>query len=153
MEKTLVLIKPDGVQRRLIGEIVGRVEKKGLKLAALKLFSVTEKQARELYSIHKGKPFYEGLVKFITQSPIVAMVIEGFSAITAVRKLLGATYGFQAEPGTIRGDFGLSKAMNLVHGSDSPESAAREIPIFFSKEELLSYDICDKDWVSKAKED
>ena len=151
MEQTFIMIKSDGVQRRLIGEIVRRFELKGLKIAALKLISMSDKQAKELYSIHKGKPFCDGLVKFITSSPVVVMVVEGDGAIAVVRKLLGATFGYEAEPGTVRGDFGMSRGMNLVHGSDSLESAKREIPIFFRSDEILSYTLCDSKWVCEAQ--
>ena len=151
MEQTFIMIKSDGVQRRLIGEIVRRFELKGLKIAALKLISMSDKQAKELYSIHKGKPFYDGLVKFITSSPVVVMVVEGDGAIAVVRKLLGATFGYEAEPGTVRGDFGMSRGMNLVHGSDSLESAKREIPIFFRSDEILSYTLCDSKWVCETQ--
>lgn len=152
MERTFVMIKPDGIQRRLAGVIIQRLEKKGLKISALKLIHISEKQAKELYSIHKDKPFYKGLIQFITSAPVIVMVIEGLSAVSVVRKLLGATFGYEAEAGTIRGDFGLSKGMNLVHGSDSLVSAQREIPIFFSPKEILSYDLADSTWVYEEGE-
>ena len=146
------MIKPDGVQRRLVGRIVNRIEEKGLKLVGLKLLQMSEKQAKELYSVHQGKPFYDGLVKFIISSPVTVMVIEGAYAIKVVRKLLGATFSYDAEPGTIRGDYGTSKGFNLTHGSDSPESAAREIPIFFGKDELVSWTPIDTMWVYEGPE-
>lgn len=146
------MIKPDGVQRRLVGRIVSRIEDKGLRIAALKLIQMTSKQASELYSIHKGKPFHDTLVKFVTSSPVVVMVIEGHQTVGVVRKLLGATFGFNAEPGTLRGDFGGSKGFNLVHGSDAVESAQREIPIFFEKSELASYEHADTAWVYEEPE-
>jgi nucleoside-diphosphate kinase len=147
MERTLVLLKPDAVQRRLIGRIVSRFEDKGLKIVGLKLMRVTEELAQRHYAEHREKPFFEELVSFITSSPIVAMVVEGPGAIEEVRKLMGKTNPRDAAPGTIRGDWGLSITMNLVHGSDSPASAAREIPIFFSAEEILDYTTADAPWL------
>ena len=152
MERSFSMIKPDGVQRRLIGRILQRFEDKGLRLAGLKLIQVSKKQAETLYSVHQGKPFYDGLVKFITSSPVVTLVIEGNQAIAVVRKLLGATFGFNAEPGSIRGDYGSSKGFNLVHGSDSVESANREIPIFFQDAELVKYEHADLAWVLEEPE-
>ncbi len=152
MERTFVMIKPDGVQRRLVGRIIQRFEDKGLNIIGLKLIKMSQKQASDLYSVHKGKPFYGTLVKFITSSPAIVMVIEGNQAVSVVRKLLGATFGFNAEPGTIRGDFGGSKGFNLIHGSDSAESASREIPIFFSESELAKYEHADVVWVYEEPE-
>jgi nucleoside-diphosphate kinase len=152
MERTFCMIKPDGVQRRLIGRIVGRFEDKGLRLAGLKLIQMTPQQAQELYSIHQGKPFYDTLVRFVTASPAVVMVLEGNQAVAVVRKLLGATFGFNAEPGTIRGDYGGSKGYNLIHGSDAVDSARREIPIFFQESELARYEHVDAVWVYEEPE-
>ncbi len=152
MERTFVMVKPDGVQRRLVGRIVGRFEEKGLKLVGLKLISMSEEQARELYSVHKGKPFCDGLVRFVVSSPAVVMVIEGSYAIKVVRNLLGATFSYDAQPGTIRGDFGTSKGFNLVHGSDSVESADREIPIFFQETEFVAWNPVDTTWVYEGPE-
>ncbi len=152
MERTFVMIKPDGVQRRLVGRIVNRVEEKGLKIVGLKLVSMRESQATELYAVHKGKAFYDGLVMFVTSSPVVVMTIEGAYAVKVVRALLGATFGHEAAPGTIRGDFATSKGFNLIHGSDSPESSAREIPIFFRPEELVSWSPADTTWVYEEPE-
>jgi nucleoside-diphosphate kinase len=133
-ERTLLLIKPDGVERRLVGEILGRIERKGLTIAALELRTVSDKLARRHYAEHDGKPFFDSLVAFITSSPLVAAIIEGPRAIAAVRQLAGGTDPVEkATPGTIRGDFGLETQFNLVHGSDSPESAEREIALWFSK--------------------
>jgi nucleoside-diphosphate kinase len=133
-ERTLLLIKPDGVERRLVGEILGRIERKGLTIAALELRTVSDKLARRHYAEHDGKPFFDSLVAFITSSPLVASIIEGPRAIAAVRQLAGGTDPVEkATPGTIRGDFGLETQFNLVHGSDSPESAEREIALWFSK--------------------
>ncbi|HUS59104.1 MAG TPA: nucleoside-diphosphate kinase [Planctomycetota bacterium] len=147
MQRTLILLKPDAVQRRLIGEILSRFERKGLSLAALKLMRVSEELARRQYAIHKGKEFYEPLVKFITSAPIVACVLEGEEAIAVARKMMGATFGRSAEPGTIRGDFGISKRFNLIHGSDSPETAAFEISLYFAPDELLSFQPHDLCWL------
>jgi nucleoside-diphosphate kinase len=151
-ERTFMMIKPDAVQRRLVGRILQRVEEKGLSVVGLKLIAMPRAKAEQLYSVHKGKPFYETLVGFITSSPVVVLAIEGHQAIAVVRKLLGATFGFNAEPGTIRGDFGSSKGLNLVHGSDSAESAARELPIFFAPEELVKIDRADVGWILEAPE-
>jgi len=135
-ERTLVLIKPDAVRRRLIGEIIRRIELKGLDIIAIKLMRVDRDLAERHYAEHSEKPFFEGLVSFITSGPIVAMVVEGPKAISAVRALMGATNPLEAQPGTIRGDFGLDLTANLIHGSDSQESAAREIELFFRPEEI-----------------
>jgi nucleoside-diphosphate kinase len=133
-ERTLLLIKPDGVERRLVGEILGRVERKGLTIAALELRTVGEKLAQSHYAEHQEKPFFGSLVEFITSSPLVAAIIEGPRAIAAIRQLAGGTDPVEkATPGTIRGDFGLETQYNLVHGSDSPESAEREIALWFDK--------------------
>lgn len=147
MERTLVLLKPDAVQRRLVGRIIARFEEKGLKIVGMKLMRVTRELAERHYAEHREKPFFPELVSFITSSPIVAMVVEGPEAINEVRKLMGKTNPREAAPGTIRGDYGLSITMNLVHGSDSPASAAREIPIFFSEGEILDYQTADAPWL------
>ncbi|MCD6128516.1 nucleoside-diphosphate kinase [Candidatus Bipolaricaulota bacterium] len=147
MERTLVLLKPDAVQRRLVGRIISRFEDKGLKIVGMKLMQVTQELAERHYAEHREKPFFSELVSFITSSPIVAMVVEGPGAIDEVRRLMGKTDPREAAPGTIRGDYGLSITQNLVHGSDSPESAAREIPIFFSEGELLDYSMADEPWL------
>lgn len=137
VERTLVLVKPDGVRRRLVGEIIGRFERKGLKIRALKMLWMTREQAEEFYSVHKGKHFYNDLVDFITSGPIVAMVLEGDSAIEVVRLMIGATDGRRAQPGTIRGDYALSIQENVVHASDSPESFEREFRVVFREEEVI----------------
>jgi nucleoside-diphosphate kinase len=139
METTLVLLKPDCVQRRLIGEIIGRFERKGLNLVAMKMLHVTPALSREHYAEHVAKPFYKNLEEFITSAPIVAMAVEGLEAIRVVREMLGATNGLKAAPGTIRGDFSSSRQMNLVHASDSPESAARELKLYFPGNEICRY--------------
>jgi nucleoside-diphosphate kinase len=152
MERTFSMIKPDGVQRRLVGRILQRFEDKGLRLVGLKLIQVSQKQAETLYSIHQGKPFHGSLIKFVTASPVVVMVVEGNQAVAVVRKLLGATFGFNAEPGSIRGDYGCSKGYNLIHGSDAVESAQREIPIFFQDSELVRMEHVDQVWVLEEPE-
>ncbi len=131
MERTLVIAKPDAVRRGLVGEIISRIERKQLRLVALQSLEITKELAERHYEEHKGKPFYDDLVSFITSGPSVVMVVEGRSAVSVVRSLMGSTDPAQAAPGTIRGDFGLELTQNLVHGSDSSESAAREIALFF----------------------
>jgi nucleoside-diphosphate kinase len=139
LERTLVIIKSDAVQRGLIGEIVTRFERRGLRIAALKLIHIDEPLARRHYAIHEGKPFYEPLIRYITSSPVVVMVLEGNDAIEIVRRTMGATNPTEATPGTIRADFALEIGRNLVHGSDGPETAAFEVPLFFTEDEILSY--------------
>lgn len=139
VERTLVLLKPDAVARRLSGEILRRFETRGLKIVGLKLLQVTPELSKKHYAEHVSKPFYPQLEGFITSGPIVAIALEGPEAITVVRAMMGPTNGRAAAPGTIRGDFGLSRQMNLVHGSDGPEAAARELAIYFQPNELLSY--------------
>lgn len=139
MERTLIIIKPDAVQRGLIGEIVTRFERRGLRIAAMKLIHIDESLARRHYAIHEGKPFYEPLIRYITSSPVVVMALEGKNAIEIARRTMGATNPAEADPGTIRADFGLEIGRNLVHGSDGPETAAFEVPLFFTQEEILSY--------------
>jgi nucleoside-diphosphate kinase len=146
-ERTLIIIKPDGVQRHLAGEIISRFEKKGLKLVAAKLLKPDNELARQLYTVHKGKPFYEGLVRFLCSAPVLVMVWEAQGVIEIVRKMLGATFGFEAAAGTIRGDFGCSRGFNLVHGSDSAQSAAYEIALFFKPGEILEYEFSDEHWL------
>lgn len=146
MDQTLLLIKPDGVQRGLIGRIIARIEQKGFQLAALKLLWLKKDMAEKLYEPHKGKGFYEPTVSYMTSSPIVAMVIRGAVVVDQVRTLMGATNPQNAAPGSIRGDFGQRIDMNIVHGSDSPESAAREIPIFFTSDEIAEYKLLISDW-------
>jgi nucleoside-diphosphate kinase len=139
MERTLVLVKPDGMQRGLTGEIIARLERRGLKIAGIKLMQVSEGLARRHYGEHEGKPFFEGLIRYITSSPIVAAVFEGTNAVDAARSTMGKTNPVNADAGTIRGDLGLETGRNLVHGSDSVESAVREIGLFFEERELISY--------------
>lgn len=147
MERTLVIIKPDGVQRGLIGDIVARLERRGLKVAALKMIHMDEALARKHYAIHEGKPFFEPLVKYITSAPVVAMVMEGPKAIEIVRKTLGATNPAIAEPGTIRADYALEIGRNLVHGSDGPDTAKTEVALFFDENEILSWARCSDPWI------
>ena len=134
-----MLVKPDGVQRGLIGTVIGRIESKGLKIAGLKLIHVSEELAKEHYGEHVDRPFFGDLVSFITSSPVVALAVEGDNAVSVVRTLMGGTNPQEADPGTIRGDFGMTIGMNLVHGSDSVESAERELNLFFDKNEVLDY--------------
>ncbi|HUK78958.1 MAG TPA: nucleoside-diphosphate kinase [Thermoleophilia bacterium] len=137
MEQTFIMVKPDGVRLRLVGEVVGRFERRGFTLRAMKALRIDRDLATRHYAEHVGKPFFEPLVEFITSGPVVAMVWEGRDAISVARTMLGLTDAAQAAPGTIRGDFSLSKEQNIVHGSDGPESAAREISLFFGDDELV----------------
>ena len=150
MERTLVLLKPDAVQRALVGEIVSRLERKGLRFAAMKLMRVSEELAHRHYGEHEGKPFFGELVSFITSGPVLAMIVEGENAVALVRSLMGATNPVEASPGTIRGDLGIAIGMNLIHGSDSPESAARETALFFGDGETLDYQRDVDRWITEA---
>lgn len=147
MQRTLILLKPDAVQRRLVGEVVGRFERKGLRLVGLKLVQASRDLAEKHYAVHKGKPFYDSLLSFLTSGPTVALVLEGREAVAVCRNLMGMTDGAKAPPGTIRGDFGLSVQNNLVHGSDSPENAALEIGLWFQPSELVQFTSTDATWV------
>ena len=147
MERTLVIIKPDAVQRGLIGPIVTRLERRGLKIVGMKLLQVDRALAGEHYAVHKGKPFYEPLLEYITSAPVVVMVVEGKRAIDVVRKTMGKTNPVDAEPGTIRADYALEIGRNLVHGSDGPETAATEIALWFSEGELVSYSRANDPWI------
>ncbi|MFD2332133.1 nucleoside-diphosphate kinase [Cohnella sp. GCM10020058] len=147
MERTYLMVKPDGVERGLIGEIVGRFERKGLKLIAAKLMRVTPELAERHYAEHKGKVFYDRLITFITSGPVFAMVWEGDDAVTAARQLIGKTSGIEAAPGTIRGDYAIHTNYNLIHGSDSHDNALREIGIFFTEDELLDYEKVIQVWI------
>ena len=149
MEKTLVLLKPDAVQRGLCGEIIGRLERTGLKIVGMKLMLVSDDLANRHYGEHVGKPFFDGLVGFITSGPIVAMAFEGNNAVSIVRKTMGATNPADSPPGSIRGDFGVDIGRNLVHGSDSPESAVRELSLFFTGDELVSYGRATDSWITE----
>ncbi len=152
LERTFVLLKPDAVERRLTGEIIQRFERRGLKIVGMKLLKVTPELSKKHYAEHVSKPFYPMLEEFITAGPVVAMVIEGPEAVTVIRNMLGSTNGRQAPPGTIRGDFGLSRQMNLVHGSDGPEAAAREIALYFPAGELVSHTATLDPWTCAADE-
>ncbi|OGN97506.1 MAG: nucleoside-diphosphate kinase [Chloroflexi bacterium RBG_13_51_36] len=140
MERSLVLIKPDAVQRGLAGEIICRLERKGLKIVAMKMLHMDRKLAQRHYAVHKGKPFFDDLVRFITSSPLIAIVFQGKNAVEIIRQLMGETNPAKASSGTIRGDFGIDIAYNLIHGSDSLENASTEIDLFFSAEEICKYD-------------
>jgi len=142
-----MMVKPDGVQRGLIGAVINRMENKGFKLAALKMMTISRELACRHYAEHEGKPFFAGLVDFITSGPVVAMVWEGPAVIEAARRIMGATDPREAAPGTIRGDFGTYISRNLVHGSDSPEAARREIALFFSEGEMINYQRTIEEWI------
>ena len=147
MDRTLVIVKPDGVQRGLVSEVLGRLEKRGLRIAGLKLMRIDEQTAHRHYEEHAGKPFFQGLVSFITSGPVVVAVFEGPQAQAVVRKTMGATNPVDSPPGSIRGDLALDLGRNIIHGSDSAESAEREIGIFFRPEEVLSYERSVDGWV------
>lgn len=147
MERTLIILKPDAVQRGLIGEIITRFEKKGLQIVGMKMMVIPQSTAETHYAPHKEKPFYPGLVRFMTSGPVLVMALRGVNAITIARNLMGATFGSKAAPGTIRGDYGVSNAYNLIHGSDSPEAAEKELNLFFKKEELLDWTPTIQSWV------
>jgi nucleoside-diphosphate kinase len=147
MERTLIILKPDAVQRGLTGEILTRFEKKGLQIVGLKFMTIPQSLAETHYEPHKGKPFYPGLVKFMTSSPVIVLALAGKDAIAIARKMMGATFGSKAEPGTIRGDYGVSNSFNLIHGSDSPEAAERELKLFFKNEELIAWTPAAQQWV------
>ncbi len=147
MERTLVIVKPDGVQRGLIGPVIGRLERRGLRLLALKFMQISTELASQHYAVHKGKPFYEPLLDYITSGPVVVMAWEAPDAIAIVRKTMGATRPVEAELGTIRGDFGLEVSRNIVHGSDGPETATFEIDLFFAQDELVDWERSVDRWV------
>jgi nucleoside-diphosphate kinase len=146
-ERAFALLKPDAVQRGLVGEVLRRFERRGLKLVGLKLTRVSKDLAESYYAEHKGKPFFEPLVRYVTSSPVVAMVLEGEGAVAAVRRMMGKTNSAEAEPGTIRGDFALTIGRNVIHGSDSLASAKREIELFFTPAELHEYARIDEAWL------
>ena len=147
METTLIILKPDSVQRGLMGRIISRFEDKGLQIVGMKMMTISGDLAATHYKDHQGKPFYDGLVGFMTSSPVVVMAIRGVGAISICRSLMGATFGSKAEAGTIRGDFGVSNSFNLIHGSDSPEAAERELSLFFGQGEVLSFERPIDRWV------
>jgi len=147
MEKTLVLVKPDGVQRGLIGEIIIRLERRGLKLVAAKFMNVSQELAKTHYAIHEGKPFYDGLIRYITSAPVMAMVWEGMNAVSAVRQTMGSTRPVDASPGSLRHDFALDVARNLTHASDTQENAEKEITLWFQPAELVDWDRLIDTWI------
>jgi len=147
MERTFVMIKPDGVQRHLVGEIIRTFERRGLKIVGLKMLRITKELATRHYAEHQGKPFFNGLVEYITSAPVVAMVLEGRNCISLVRQMMGATDPVKAAPGTIRGNYGIDIGRNVIHGSDSPASATREIPLFFYETELSDYELPLESWI------
>ncbi len=147
METTLVLVKPDGVQRGLVGEILGRFERKGLQIVALKMTRLGRDLLERHYGEHKAKPFFAGLVAFMGSAPVCVVALRGLNAVSIVRSLMGKTFGKDAAPGTIRGDLAISSSFNLVHGSDSPESAARELALFFAPGDLLDYPLGNREWI------
>jgi nucleoside-diphosphate kinase len=146
-ERTLIIIKPDAIQRHLAGQIMARFEKKGLKLVAAKFMQISEDLARRLYAVHRGKSFYEGLIEYLSSAPVLVTVWEADGVVEIARKMMGATFGYEAEPGTIRGDFGCSRGYNLVHGSDSLKSAEQEIKLFFKPHEIIDYEFADAAWL------
>lgn len=146
MEQTLIILKPDAVQRRLIGRILQRFEEKGLRIAAMKFMRISKELAARHYAVHAGKPFYPSLIEYITCGPVLVMVLAGPKVIEVTRKMMGKTFGYEAEPGTIRGDFGISRTLNLVHGSDGAETAAMEIALYFGKDEIVEFAMCDEPW-------
>ena len=147
LERTLIILKPDAIQRNLCGEIICRFEKKGLQIVGMKMMKIPQQLAETHYESHRGKPFYAGLVKFMTSSPVIVMALAGKDAIGIARNMMGATFGSKAAPGTIRGDLGVSNSFNLIHGSDSPESAARELSLFFKGEELTDWTPANQGWI------
>jgi len=151
VERTLVLVKPDGVQRGLIGEVIMRLERRGLKLVAAKFLQVSPELAQTHYAVHEGKPFYEGLIRYITSAPVMAMVWEGPNAVAVVRQTMGATRPWEAAPGTIRHDFGLGVDRNLTHGSDSVENGEKEAALWFSDEEMVSWQRANDPWIFSSK--
>ncbi len=151
LETTLVIVKPDGVQRGLVGKILSRFERKGLQVAGLKLVRLSRPLLEKHYGEHKAKPFYEGLLAFMSASPVVVVAVRGLNAVSVVRGLMGKTFGKDAAPGTIRGDFAVSSSYNLVHGSDGPESAARELALFFAPGEILDWPVGNREWVYDVK--
>ncbi len=146
-ERTLIIIKPDGVQRHLTGEIISRFERKGFKIVAAKFMRISKAVAKKHYAVHKDKSFYDDAVDYLSSAPVMAVVLEAEGVIKMARVMMGRTFGYEAKPGTIRGDFGSSRGYNLIHGSDSPGSAEFEIPLFFSPEEIVEYELSDEKWL------
>ncbi|MCP4594639.1 MAG: nucleoside-diphosphate kinase [bacterium] len=152
MERTLVILKPDCVQRRLIGRVIQRFEDKGFTISGMKLMRIPRDLAEKHYAVHRDKPFYAGLLKHVTSGPVVLLVLQGSRCIEVVRTLMGQTFGYEASPGTIRGDLGLSRTLNLVHGSDSAESASAEISLYFADDELQDQETAGTEWIQKDDE-
>ena len=146
-ERTLIIIKPDTVQRQLMGKILTRFEEKGLKVVAAKFMQISDELARRHYAVHEGKPFFEGVVKYMSSSPVMVMVLQAEGVIAMSRKLMGATFGNEAEAGTIRGDFGACRGFNLIHGSDAPETAEYEMGLYFKPEEIVDYELANESWL------
>ncbi len=153
METTLIIVKPDGVQRGLVGRIISRFEEKGLQIGGMKLMKISQELAATHYEAHKERKFYPGLVRFMTSSPVVVLALRGINAIAICRKMMGATFGSNAEPGTIRGDFGVSNSFNLIHGSDSADAAARELRLFFKEGELVTWTPASQTWTYDTSEE
>ena len=147
MERTLLIIKPDAVQRRLVGEIVARFEQKGFQILAVKMARLPEEVIRRHYGAHEGKPFYEPLVRYMSANPVILVVAQAKGAVAIARRMMGSTFGCDAEPGTIRGDFAVSNRFNLIHGSDSPEAAGKEIALFFKPEDIHVVDDALEPWI------
>ena len=151
LETTLIILKPDAVQRALAGRIISRIEDKGLQIVGLKMMTISRDLAARHYEAHQARPFYAGLVRFMTSSPVMVMAVRGVGAIAICRKLMGATFGPDAEAGTIRGDLGSSRSFNLIHGSDSPEAATRELDLFFAPGEIQDWTPAGLDWISDTR--
>ncbi len=147
MGKTLIILKPDAIQRRLLGKLISRFEEKGFQIIGLKMIQISDALARKHYAIHEGKDFFEPLIRYMTSSPVIVMILKGKNVVEIARKMMGFAFGSKAEAGTIRGDYAVSNRFNLIHGSDSPASAEKEISIFFKKEELFEYNPTDLQWI------
>jgi len=147
METTLIILKPDAIQRGLSGSILGRLEQKGFQVVGAKMMKITQDLANRHYAAHREKPFFAGLVRFMTSSPVIVLAVRGANAVAVCRKMMGATFGSKAEPGTIRGDYGISNSFNLIHGSDSPEAAQHELSLFFKANELFEYPLGNRNWI------
>jgi len=146
-QRTLIILKPDAVQRHLMGRVIARFEEKGLKIVAAKFMQISRELACKHYAVHEGKPFFEGVVNYLASSPVLVMVLEAEGVISMSRKLMGKTFGNEAEPGTIRGDFGACRGYNLIHGSDAPETAEYEMGLYFKPEEIVDYNFADENWL------
>jgi len=147
VERTLLIVKPDAIQRRLVGEIVSRFERKGFQILAVKMTRLSEETIRRHYAAHEGKPFYEPLVRYMSGNPVILLVVQAKGAVAVARRMMGTTFGCDAEPGTVRGDLAVSNRFNLIHGSDSPEAAEKEIALFFQPEEIHDHDDVQEPWI------